>query len=454
MPDHLNQAADMEIDHNGVIHVVWCMQISSWHWKIMYAYSEDDGQTWSEPLDLLQNTDLWMYQPHIACDSKNNLYVTYDYATGTPYKMVHMKVYNGQQWSEPILVSEGLPGSDYNKVVVDNEDRVIVFWGYQEVNVKYRIYQNNSFSEIMEPYFNAMPDSYYLYYSTIDTNNYFHWVGYTTEGMPSGTFAHAYFLYDPINNQWDIPQNISIVKAQIGNAIDLLQNQNPVLVIREDTTHWPTSYNDITFLLEKDGINWLPHETVANAEGNQKHQQIIVDQYNDVHIVETEEMNICNKMVHYQKTNDQWVGYIIDSTTNFCNPTKLLFHNNKLYLVYFKDNIPGTPDDDIFFAKYDIVTGQAEQSVRLPDFKVYPNPGRSNIYIEFENNETQHINLSVFDITGQQIVTLINEIKPRGTYRQLWKVTDKYRKENAPCLYLVRLKSGRKTVTQTVEIIK
>ncbi len=37
-----------------------------------------------------------------------------------------------------------------------------------------------------------------------------------------------------------------------------------------------------------------------------------------------------------------------------------------------------------------------------------------------------------FSYHQKHIFTLINEIKPPGVYRQLWKVTDKYRKENAP----------------------
>ena len=444
--------ADMMIDHSGVIHVVWSMEVGSFHWKIMYSFSEDDGNTWTEPLDLLKNTDLWMSQPHIACDSNNNLYVTYDYATGTPSKMVYMIVYDGEQWGEPIVVSEGLPGSDYNKILVDIEGRVFVFWGYQEVNIKYRIYYKNSFGEILEPYYNALPDAYYVYYNAIDTNNHIHWVGYTTEGMLSGTFAHAYFLFDPMINEWDAPQNISIVKAQIGNGIDLLHNLNPVVVIREDNTQLPPPYNDITFVMENDGVNWLYPEIVANTKGLQKYQQIVVDQNNDIQIIEGDKTNTNDYlMVHYKKIIDSWVGFIIDSTSV---PFKALFVNNKIYLIYYKYYIRSKDDNDVFFAKCEIITEINEEPNPSPELKIYPNPARENMYIEFENNKQQHIDLSIYDMTGKYIVTLISETKPPGKYRQLWKVTDKYRKENTPHLYLVRLQSGRKTVTRTVEIIR
>ena len=124
---------DMVIDHNGVIHVVWSYKITSTHWLIMYNYSEDDGLSWSEPLDLLQNTDLWMAQPHIACDSKNRLYLTYthDYHGWTPEgRLIKMLTCDGHQWGEPITASEGMPGSHYNNIIIDHNDRIYVFWDH------------------------------------------------------------------------------------------------------------------------------------------------------------------------------------------------------------------------------------------------------------------------------------------------------------------------------------
>ena len=153
---------DMVIDHNNIIHVVWTYKITSTHWLIYYTYSEDDGMTWAEPFDLLQNTDLWMSQPHIACDSKNNLYVTYTYNTMDYNNMlIKMLTYDGQQWSEPIIISEGMPGSHYNKVVVDSEDNLYVFWGYYSLAMYYRYQNNSNWSEIYCPYCDST-DSFYF----------------------------------------------------------------------------------------------------------------------------------------------------------------------------------------------------------------------------------------------------------------------------------------------------
>ena len=453
MPNHLNQAADMEIDNNGVIHIVWSMKISSWYWKIMYSYSEDDGQTWSEPLDLLQNTDLWMYQPHIACDSKNNLYVTYDYATGTSDKMIYLIIFDGYQWSEPVLISEGMPGSHYNYVLIDQNNRVYVFWDHGSSGDDfYRYFENNIWSDPYCPY-PGNNEIYALIEAEINDNNSMHWIG----GSASTTYYGErlqYFYYDYSYNTWYPPEKPVNDTITVGLDITLNYNDFPECTYRKKSLSPLYLTSDSTIYLNREDNYWSGPNLVAGTDGYQKYQKIAVDQNNTVHIIEAEEINTGLRMVHYQKINDQWVGYIIDSTTNFCNPSQLLFHRDKLYLVYFKDSIPGTPDDDIFFTKYDIITTIKKENTPLPELKIYPNPSRGSIYIEFENNKKQHIDLSVFDMTGKHIITLINETKPPGKYRQLWKVTDKYRKEDAPHLYLVRLISGRNTVTRTVEIIK
>jgi len=447
---------DILIDHIGIIHVVWSYRIDDNFWKIMYSCSDDDGETWSEPLDLLQNTDLWMSEPHIDCDSENHLYVTYTHNTMNIYEMfIKMVIYDGYEWSDPILVSEGMPGSDYNKVLVDYNNRVYVFWGYQNIKIKYRIYENNTFGEIMEPYYNSLGDYYYLYYNAIDTNNKVHWIGYTTEGMPSGTFAHAYFTLEPDLNEWSVPQNISIVKAEIGNDIDLSVNDFPRVVIREDKTHLPARLDDITFLLENDGINWKQPVTISNVAVSQQYQQIAVDQNNDVHIVEIQMPDEGLKLVHYRKYGNKWIGQIID-TCYIILFTDLIFHDNKLYVVYNKTwpIAPQTFESDLFLSKYEIVTNIKEETRQTTELKIYPNPGSDNIYIEFENDKQQQIDLSILDMNGKHLITLISETKPQGMYRQLWSGKDKKGKQLSAGQYLVRVKLGRNTTTGFVEIIK
>jgi len=455
MPDHLNLDADMIIDNNGVIHVVWSMRMTNslWWWNIMYTCSKDDGSTWAEPLDLLQNTDLWMSQPHINCDSKNHLYVTYDYATGTPYKMVYLIVYDGHRWSNPILVSEGMPGSDYNKVVVDNNDRVLVFWNLYSFYTYYRIFDGNLWSEFYCPFCDST-DKYLVSEHTkgISNDNFIKWSGASASVNYYGERAQYYEL-NIFSNTWEYPELISNDTMNV--HIDISRNSNniPVCVYRKISEINYTA-SDSTKYVQKEGNYWGSPELVSGTERMQINQKIAIDQNDDKHIVEAEFKSNSTHLMHYHTSKNLWFGSIIDSSTNFCNPTKLLFHQDKLYLVYFKDSIPGTPDDDIFFTKYDIVTGKTEQPGSLAELKIYPNPASGSISIEFENNNEQEIELSVYDITGKHIITLINKNIPPGVQQILWNGKDKNGKEVKSGSYLVSLSYGRNFVSQTVEIVR
>ena len=439
---------DMVIDHNGMIHVVWSYRINDWYRKIMYIYSEDDGNTWTAPLDLLQNTDLWMSQPHIACDSKNHLYVTYDYATGTADKLVYMVVYDGNQWSDPILVSEGMPGSHYNYVIIDHNDRVYVFWDYSSTSDNYyKYFENNNWSPPYCPY-PGNEEFYALMEAEVSESNSLHWIG-ASAGIWYFMERLQYFYYDYTSNEWQEPQMPIQDTITVGIDIALNNSELPECAFRT----YP-SPDDKTKYIRYEGKYWSDPELVAGVDGTQKYQQIAVDQNNDVHIVEQQKTVEGYGLVHYKKKDDKWVGQFIDSCY-IVNFPKLIFKTNKLYCVYSKTWVVEKEFfADIFFTKYDIITNINQETRQTTELKIYPNPGSDNIYIEFENDKDQHIDLSVFDISGKHIKTLISEVKPQGVYRQLWNGTDKKGKEVSPGSYLVRLKSGRKSVTRAMEVLK
>nr|NQU94331.1 T9SS type A sorting domain-containing protein [Bacteroidota bacterium] len=446
---------DMVIDHSGVIHVVWSYRIEDWHRKIMYNYSEDDVETWSEPLDLLQNTDLWMSQPHIACDSKNNLYVTYDYATGTPDKLVYMIGHDGHQWSEPIIISEGMPGSHYNNVIIDYNDRVYVFWDYGNTGDDYyRYLKNNSWSQPHCPY-PGNDKIYALMEAAVSEQNSLHWIGSSIGGGYYGERLQ-YFFYNFLLNTWQEPQMPVEDTITVGKDISLKSGDLPECVYRT----YPLP-DDKTKLINKEGNYWGDPELVAGVNGTQQYQQIAVDQNNAVHIVERQKTVEGYGLVHYKKWDGNWIGQYID-TAYALGFQKLIFNNNKLYCTYGKAwEVEKEVFSDLFFVAYDIITDIKEETQQPTELRIYPNPTTKNIYIEFvplaslwKNNKQQHIDLSVYDMTGKHIITLIKNKIPHGMQRILWNGTDKNRKEVKTGPYLVRLQSGRNTVTQIVEIIR
>jgi len=401
---------DMVIDHNGVIHVVWTFQNSAYHWLIMYTKSEDDGHTWSEPLDLLQNTDLKMSQPHIACNSKNHLYVSYthDGYSWTPEgRLIKMLTWDGHQWTKPIVVSEGMPGSHYNNVIIDYNDRVYVFWDHgPSGDDYYRFFENNVWSEAFCPYPGG-DETFALMEAVIDADNSLHWIGSSLGAIYYGERLQ-YFYWDNFQNTWFSPENPSNDTIQPGKDIGLDRSNNPETAYRKKSIN-PIYGGDATKHTKKEGTSWLAPDLVSGTDKRQVGQQIAIDQNNDVHVVETEFYASSvseTQLVHYFKVNDNWFGQAIDSSNHMCHFPTLLYNRNCLYVVYRHSNASGT--GDLRFSKYDIITNIEEETNQSPKLKIYPNPSYGNVYIEFENNKQQHIKLSVLDMNGKLFTTLAN----------------------------------------------
>jgi len=444
---------DMMIDHNGVIHVVWSYRITDSHWLIMYTRSEDDGLTWAEPLDLLQNTELWMSQPHIACDRKNNLFATYTYNTMDYSNMlIKMVYYDGQQWGDPIIVSENMPGSDYSKVISDNSDQMILGW-FDNGKFYYRYYYNHIFSDIYCPYGNE-EDKYLPVKGVLNSNQEIHWIGSSSSANYYGSRLQ-YYLFNITQNSWTEPQMPVEDTIKAGKDIALNTNSVPESVYQKTSTISVGVTSDSTMYIKKEENSWGWPDMVAGKEKHHEYQQIAIDQNSDVHILDIQMPDEGLKLAHYQKNEKEWIEQIID-TCYIILFTDLEFNNNKLYIVYNKTwpVAPQVFESDLYFCKYDIITNMREETNSSASLKIYPNPSHGNVTIEFENNKQQHIDLSVFDMTGKHIITLVSETRPCGLQRLLWKGTDKNRKEDAPHLYLVRLQLGWNTITQIVEIIR
>ncbi len=88
---------------------------------------------------------------------------------------------------------------------------------------------------------------------------------------------------------------------------------------------------------------------------------------------------------------------------------------------------------------YDLITGIAENAP-IQDFAIsnHPNPFNPQTTITFQLPEAQQVVLSVFDISGRQIETLLEEYLTAGQH------TINFRANNLPSgLYFYRLKSDR-----------
>ena len=102
---------------------------------------------------------------------------------------------------------------------------------------------------------------------------------------------------------------------------------------------------------------------------------------------------------------------------------------------------------------YDALTSGGNIKVLPAKFALhaaYPNPFNPSTTISFDLTEAGKVSLSVYDLKGALIGTLLNESKVAGTYQYRWTPTS----ELASGIYLFELKTKDNTKHQKITYIK
>ncbi len=83
-----------------------------------------------------------------------------------------------------------------------------------------------------------------------------------------------------------------------------------------------------------------------------------------------------------------------------------------------------------------------------------PNPMRSGTRIAFQLPADAPVSLSVFDVTGRLVRTLVDETRPAGAHTVTWDGTDRNGTRVSAGVYLYRLRAGAFTRTQRLVVTR
>lgn len=84
----------------------------------------------------------------------------------------------------------------------------------------------------------------------------------------------------------------------------------------------------------------------------------------------------------------------------------------------------------------------------------YPNPFNSSTTIRYELSKAQHIKLIIYDITGKEVMGLIDERQIAGSHTIKWQGTNQTGKEVSSGVYLVSLKAGDQQKVRKILLLK
>ena len=163
------------------------------------------------------------------------------------------------------------------------------------------------------------------------------------------------------------------------------------------------------------------------------------------------------------------------SWEQFPNPITGSFFNYTEYTASLSD-LGGQPDvrlrfhlvtnsagrrEGIFIDDFAIALGPTDVEDEVPIapvsfdlFQNYPNPFNAKTMISFSLDENAFTRLTVFDLLGRQVKTLISGDLPAGAHEVIWDGTDQSGRGVSSGIYLYRLDSGSKNMVQRMSLLK
>ncbi len=106
--------------------------------------------------------------------------------------------------------------------------------------------------------------------------------------------------------------------------------------------------------------------------------------------------------------------------------------------------------------RWDLSVGIAEQDLTEQRKSIFalPNPTRGRTTIHYSLPKATHVNLSIYDIQGRLICTVINEVQPAGKHTALWNAVDKRGIQVSAGIYFYRLATEETTQAQKIILLK
>lgn len=390
---------DLAIDKYGGLHCVWVQVFGSDITRILYSKSLDNGSSWSNPIPISTNNDIWHGDPHIVADTNGNLYVTYDYDVGAwPDVKICYKKFDAvsQQWGPQIEIGTGYE----SRTTIDHNNRIYFFW-FNGTEF-FRSLEGNVLSDTMVLFYN--PDvACFLHDISVDLSNNLHCIGNRTDGEHSKT---AYFQY--IDGEWMPFLDLSS-KSSFVASIGLFSNNVPAFT-------W----------VQRIPESWLPTKGTYYAEyiadsvssplllkDSTEYVSLAVDRNDCIHVVETEENDSAYQLVHRFKANGSWQSQIIEENSFYLSAIDLQAGTSCIHLVYGMTDTVGdfssyTQFSRIFYRRLDIPPGIRSQN-NHPGYIVFPNPFQRTITFKMQDGNSKIDGFAIFDMVGRLIYTAPKE---------------------------------------------
>ncbi|MBT3232282.1 MAG: choice-of-anchor D domain-containing protein [Calditrichaeota bacterium] len=120
-----------------------------------------------------------------------------------------------------------------------------------------------------------------------------------------------------------------------------------------------------------------------------------------------------------------------------------------VYVVESNDHTERRVEIPIVGCVLDVPLDESGNPTEFGIASVYPNPFNSTTSITFTVTKSSKVNLTIFDLDGREVETILDGISPAGIYSKLWSANS-----FAPGLYIVRLVAGGEVDGRKLVLVK
>ena len=162
-------------------------------------------------------------------------------------------------------------------------------------------------------------------------------------------------------------------------------------------------------------------------------------------------------LVAYSLVQEQWAGWgnLIDVDPLFCDP------DSGDYSLAENSPCVGAGQDDSNMGAYGIGCDPIILSISselLPVTYIlhqnYPNPFNPVTTLRYDLPENSLVNVTVYDMLGRQVKTLINQTQDAGYRSIVWDATNDYGKPVSAGIYLYQIQAGEYISTKKMILLK
>jgi hypothetical protein len=441
----LSDEPDFCIDTVGQIHCVWSTRHAFNYFSIYYSKSIDDGETWSNPVNVSMNNSKWMTEPQIVSDNQGTLHMTYQDDAGSSSHNIIYKTNDGIDpviWSEPDTLNQGYYGAYHNRLVIDHNDRLYNFWyistGYGKMYYRYKDFGPTEWSDVIMPY-----DTASFYKIEVGTDNSLNISGATKSPYELKRRVIFYRYYDSF---WFKPEVVSPQTNNSSSDLSLDAQLFPHIVWMQYSLGNGTGIDSSMYRYKNDD-GWQPIEFIHS---DIVYVSIIVDNEDNKHIVEVEKLNDMNVLTEYQQLNEQWEENFIEES-NWLWDSRLLCKNDFIYLIYGRED--SNNNINFMFRKKEVISTTTNSSTETPlSLRIFPNPSSRDITCSFTSAENENLDVKIFNQQGNLIRNLINIEKPAGEIKFAWDRKDSKGEFVRRGIFIISIATETSRITKKVII--